>query len=77
MLVIFGMSRRVRRLGVVQRGCGACGQVAAHPLERTRNWFTLFFVPLVPLSTRYTTRCAFCAAECRVPADEAHRLAAA
>ena len=47
-----------RRLGTVFVMCGSCSTPAAHALVRTRRWFTLFFIPIIPLGTKYFTTCA-------------------
>ena len=55
--------------------CDRCGQNAEHHvLKRTRT-FTLFFVPLFPVSTKYLDTCAACGRVVDVPEQPA--LAAA
>jgi hypothetical protein len=56
--------------------CGQCGNPAAHSLRKRVTKFSLFFVPLFPVSTKYVTQCTFCGAERRVERDEAERLQA-
>jgi hypothetical protein len=40
------------------------------------TWFTLFFIPVIPVSTRRSLQCTFCAAESRISKVEAERLLA-
>jgi hypothetical protein len=54
--------------------CGRCGNPAAHTLRKRVTKFTLFFVPLFPISTKYATQCTFCGAESKVSAEEAEQL---
>jgi zinc-ribbon family len=60
MIIIFGLRRMLARLGTVFVMCASCGSPAAHAIVRTRRWFTLFFVPVIPFSTKFLTTCALC-----------------
>lgn len=40
--------------------CPQCQNPAAHRLHRIVNRFTLFFVPLFPVSTKHVLDCTFC-----------------
>ena len=74
MLLIFGLKRYLDQLAMLTLACPRCGNPAAHGLWRRRTKLTLFFVPLIPVSTRYETHCTSCGASARVPKAEAHRL---
>ncbi|TDC38275.1 zinc-ribbon domain-containing protein [Micromonospora sp. 15K316] len=76
MFVIFGFRTKVDRLGVVSRVCRNCGNHAAQVITRRSTKFTLFFVPLIPVRTRYTQQCTYCAAEYDLSKAEARRLPA-
>jgi len=55
----------------VQTRCPRCGQQASLVGKSYRNWFTLFFLPVVPVSGRTQfCQCAACGAQFQVPADE-------
>ncbi|GGU54022.1 zinc-ribbon domain-containing protein [Streptomyces lavendofoliae] len=73
-MIIFGMKGYLRQLAVLTLVCGRCGNSAAHVLRKKTTKFTLFFVPLFPVSTSYMTQCAFCGAEQRVTRDQADRM---
>ena len=60
MIILFGFRRRASRLATIFVMCAACRTPAAHALTRTRRYFTLFFVPLIPLGTKYFTTCTMC-----------------
>jgi hypothetical protein len=68
MIIIFGVRRLSRNLGVVIWQCGRCGE-ARQVLFRIRTFFALFFVPLIPMTTRYVTVCSNCKAQREVPKD--------
>ncbi|MFF8830102.1 zinc-ribbon domain-containing protein [Streptomyces sp. NPDC015131] len=75
-MIIFGTKGYLRQLAVLTLVCGRCGNPAAHALRRRTTKFTLFFVPLFPVSTSYVTQCAFCGAEERIGRDQADRMLA-
>jgi hypothetical protein len=60
MLIIFGIRSFARTLAMLTLGCGHCYNTAAHRLVRRGRWFTLFFVPLVPLGHTHYVVCAYC-----------------
>src|ERR1035437_7917174 len=60
MITLFGLRRKSSRLATLFVMCGYCHTPAAHALIRTRRYFTLFFVPLIPLGTKYFTTCTMC-----------------
>ncbi|HLN17118.1 MAG TPA: DUF2510 domain-containing protein [Acidimicrobiales bacterium] len=73
MIIIFGVRRLSRNLGVVIWQCGRCGE-ARQVLFRIRTFFALFFVPLIPLHARYVTVCPNCKAQRQVPKDQVHAV---
>ncbi|MFJ8109532.1 zinc-ribbon domain-containing protein [Streptomyces sp. NPDC096132] len=73
-MIIFGTKGYLYQLAIVTLVCGRCGNPAAHTLRKRVTKFTLFFVPLFPVSTKYLTQCTFCGAEQKVTAQEAERL---
>ncbi|MFD6418357.1 zinc-ribbon domain-containing protein [Streptomyces sp. NPDC060194] len=75
-MIIFGTKAYLHTLAMLTLLCGVCGNPAAHPLTKRVTKFTLFFVPLFPVSTRYRTQCTFCGAERKLDAAEAERLLA-
>ncbi|MEW2539404.1 zinc-ribbon domain-containing protein [Micromonospora chalcea] len=74
MFFIFGLRAKVVRSGVVTEVCRNCGNQAAHVITRRVTKFSLFFVPLIPLRTRYAQQCTFCGAEYDISRAEAERL---
>ena len=60
MIVIFGVSDKVKELDQEYHDCPKCGHVA-HAVFSRRRWFTLFFIPLIPLGAREQyRRCNMC-----------------
>jgi hypothetical protein len=60
MIILFGFRRRATRLATIFVMCAYCHTPAAHVLTRTRRYFTLFFIPVIPLGTKYITTCTMC-----------------
>lgn len=77
MFILFGTKGYREVLGVITLVCQFCGQPAAQRLEKWTTKFTLFFIPLFRVSTRYGLQCSRCATESQLPREEAERLAAA
>lgn len=73
-MIIFGTKAYLYQLAMVTLVCGRCGNPAAHAVRKRITRFTLFFVPLFPVSTSYATQCTFCGAERRISEQEARQL---
>jgi len=75
-MIIFGTKGYLYQLAILTLVCAQCGNPSAHTLRKRVTKFTLFFVPLFPVSTKYTTQCTFCGAEQKLTAEQAERLQA-
>ncbi|NYV75772.1 zinc-ribbon domain-containing protein [Streptomyces sp. UH6] len=75
-MIIFGTKGYLYQLAMLTLVCGNCGNPAAHALRKHVTKFTLFFVPLFPVSVKYSTQCTFCGAQRRLNASEAEQLQA-
>ncbi|WNI22449.1 zinc-ribbon domain-containing protein [Streptomyces sp. ITFR-16] len=75
-MIIFGTRGYLYQLAVLTLVCGWCGNPAAHTLRKRVTKFTLFFVPLFPISTKYATQCTFCGGEQKIPREQADQLLA-
>ncbi|MFF4586362.1 zinc-ribbon domain-containing protein [Streptomyces sp. NPDC001388] len=73
-MIIFGTKGCLYQLAIVTLVCGRCGNPSAHTLRKRVTKFTLFFVPLFPVSVKYLTQCTFCGAEEKVTREQAERL---
>lgn len=76
-MIIFGTKSYLYQLAILTLVCGHCGNPAAHTLKKRVSKFTLFFVPLFPFSTKYTTQCTFCGTQQQVGREQAEQLEAA
>ena len=75
-MIIIGTKRYVFQLAILTLVCGNCGNPSAHTLKRYVTKFSLFFVPLFPISTKYATQCTFCGLEQKVTKEQAEQLRA-
>jgi zinc-ribbon family len=76
MLIIFGFRRKVSRLTVIFTMCSFCHTPAAHAVTRLRKFFTLFFIPVLPIGTKYTTTCTLCGRSALISRETADKLVA-
>ncbi|GAB3799602.1 zinc-ribbon domain-containing protein [Micromonospora zhanjiangensis] len=77
MIILFGFRTSVHRLGVATFVCRNCGNAAGQVVSRRVTKFTLFFIPLIPVRTKYGTQCTFCGAAYDISREEATRLTVA
>jgi hypothetical protein len=75
-MIIWGTRSYMYQLAMLTLVCGRCGNPAAHALRKRVMKFTLFFIPLFPISTKYFTQCTFCGAQSQVPKEQAEALLA-
>ncbi len=76
MIILFGTRTYLQQLAILTLVCGRCGNPSAHTLRKRVLKFTLFFIPLFPISTKYAMQCTFCGAEQQVPKEQADGLLA-
>ena len=73
-MLIFGMRTMSKTLAMITLVCGKCGNPSAHRIMQRSRWFTLFFIPLIPLGfTRYSV-CTYCGATAKITKEEAQHL---
>lgn len=75
-MIIFGTKGYLYQLAILTLLCGNCGNPSAHTLRKRVIKFTLFFVPLFPVSVKCMTQCTFCGAEQKLTAEQTGRLQA-
>ncbi|MFJ4923376.1 zinc-ribbon domain-containing protein [Streptomyces sp. NPDC088725] len=75
-MIIFGTRGYLYQLAILTLVCGRCGNPSAHTLRKRVVKFTLFFVPLFPISTQYASQCTFCGEEQRITKEQADQVLA-
>ncbi|MGO9028390.1 MAG: zinc ribbon domain-containing protein [Acidimicrobiales bacterium] len=54
--------------------CQRCQRPSAHAVFKLRTWFTLFFIPIFPISIKYATACPMCGAGTKIDKAQAEHL---
>jgi hypothetical protein len=75
-MIIWGFRQKVLQLAMVTFLCGQCSNPAAHALRKAVTKFTLFFIPLFPVSVKYFTQCTFCGCANRLTKEQAEQVQA-
>ncbi|GAB3698106.1 zinc-ribbon domain-containing protein [Mariniluteicoccus flavus] len=75
-MIIFGTAGYAKVLGVMMALCGRCNNHAEHHVVKRGTKFSLFFIPLFPVSGHYALECGICGQQRRLTKDEAESLAA-
>jgi hypothetical protein len=70
-LIIFGLRRRGYRMANVFAMCGICHTPAAQAVVRIKTFFTLFFIPLIPVGTKYRSTCTMCGGTIELSKEQA------
>jgi hypothetical protein len=69
-IVIWGFRSRVSTAAMLTLACRN-NHVAAHRLAKVTRWFTLFFIPLFPVSHKYFSVCTQCGQQVRWSKEDA------
>lgn len=70
MFVIFGVRGSNKFKGVCWDKCPHCKASGAISVFDLTSWFTLFFIPLIPFSTKYYLKCNSCYREWLAEGEE-------
>lgn len=60
MFFLFGVRRKSKAIGQIERPCAKCARPTMQTALDTQRWFTLFFIPLIPLRSSCVVRCNLC-----------------
>jgi hypothetical protein len=74
-MLIFGFGVSEVLLATLVFVCEHCGNNAAHQLVKRVRKFSLFFIPLLTVGTRYLDTCTACGRELEVPREQAEAAA--
>ncbi|GAA3389199.1 zinc-ribbon domain-containing protein [Cryptosporangium minutisporangium] len=74
MFLIFGFRTKAHVLGRAAGGCQVCGQPGSALVVRETTKFSLFFVPVLPVRSRYVLECQHCRSRVKISRGEANRL---
>jgi hypothetical protein len=60
MFFLLGTRTKAKAIGQVERPCTKCGKPTVQTAVETKRWFTLFFIPIIPLGGSQVVRCNLC-----------------
>lgn len=60
--IIFGWNKQTRRICCTlnEVNCNNCGEISEWIVMRTKTWFTLFFIPVLPYEIKQFAYCSKC-----------------
>jgi hypothetical protein len=73
-MIIFGFRSYAKLLAMLTFVCANCRNPAAHRVVQYTRKFTLFFLPLFPISRRRAMTCTFCGTSTRLTREQADQL---
>jgi hypothetical protein len=60
MFFLFGVRNKAKAIGQTERPCAKCARSTMYTAIQSQRWFTLFFIPVIPLGSSYVVRCNLC-----------------
>jgi uncharacterized Zn finger protein len=75
-ILLFGTRLSSTVIAIVSFVCPFCSKDAAQRVIRLVNRFTVFFVPLFPVSTRFVNECTNCGGHTAISREQADNAVA-
>lgn len=75
-MILWGWRTTVRHLATVVYMCSQTGQQAGYAVTKQVTKFTLFFIPLFPLSIKYRLECSLCGESRKISREDADQIIA-
>lgn len=72
--IIWGLRSRNKVMGQVQTVCPQCKRRGFQTVVRSRRWFALYFIPMIPLYKRTIARCNLCGFQYAMNNEQADAL---
>jgi hypothetical protein len=60
MFFLFGVRNKAKAIGQMERPCAKCARSTVQTAVESKRWFTLFFIPVIPLGSSLVVRCNLC-----------------
>ena len=60
MFFLIGIRTNAKATAQQERACTKCVRPTMHALVQTKKWFTLFFIPVIPVGGNFFARCGVC-----------------
>jgi hypothetical protein len=75
-MILFGYRQTVKELARFMAQCRSCGMQGWQVVFRVLTWFTLFFIPVLPLWLSRKQQCGTCGVALKISKEEADRAIA-
>ncbi|GAA0936148.1 zinc-ribbon domain-containing protein [Virgisporangium ochraceum] len=75
-MILFGYRQSVKELARLMMQCRSCGMQGWQVVYRVLTWFTLFFIPVLPLWVSRKQQCGTCGITQKVSKEEADAMVA-
>jgi hypothetical protein len=75
-MVVFGWRQTAKQLATMMMQCRHCGMQGRQHVFRTITWFTLFWVPVLPLHFGWKMVCGTCGGKTKITKAQADAFAA-
>ena len=69
-MILFGYKTRPKVIGGANTTCKNCKRRTAHGLVKLTEWFTLYFIPIIPLANDLLYVCGRCGYRIKVEGEE-------
>ena len=73
-MIVYGYRKRNKVMGKFSQPCPRCQQNVPQTFVRSRNWFTLFWIPVFPVTKKTLVLCSNCKAQFEVKNEFADQL---
>ncbi len=73
-MIIFGSKTKPKVLGGIRAACKGCKRQTEHGFVKVTEWFTLYFIPLIPLSNDLFCICGACGAKAKIEGEHKKRI---
>ena len=60
MFFLFGVRTKTTPIRQIQYPCSKCSRPTMFTAMESKRWFTLFFIPVIPLGGNHLIRCNLC-----------------
>jgi hypothetical protein len=60
MLFLFGVRTKAKPIAQIEYPCSKCARSTMYTAMESKRWFTLFFIPVIPLGSTHVVRCNLC-----------------
>ncbi len=68
-MILFGYKSKPKVLGEANKPCKNCKRKTMHGLVKLTEWFTLYFIPIIPLTNELFVLCGRCGSKTKIEGE--------